>query len=227
MHCGVHAGFDNRHGLGIGHAHVLAGGTEQAAAGRHQVSGFQEAGQIVQRGIGVAAPQGLHQGGRKVIHGVAALVVAHRAALGNLSGVRTGEIPHAVPQGSRAAKKLHGVHRLAYVAAAGGGDVQREARFPVQGSPGLFDFQRPQDGRLHLLGRHGFELKHRTAGQQRAVHIKIRIFHEFQQALLLLFVEILNLVQIQQNTAGSQKGVHVGNDILDILQRGSGCVQAV
>ena len=84
LHGGVHAGLDDADRLGIGHADILTGGAQQPPAGGHQISRLQKAGQIVQRRVRVAAPQGLHQGGGQVVHGVAPLVIAHGAALSQL-----------------------------------------------------------------------------------------------------------------------------------------------
>ena len=98
---------------------------------------------------------------------------------------------------------------------------------------------RPEHRRADLLRRDGFELKYAAAGKQRVVHIEKRIFrggsdegqgsvlHKFQQALLLLFVEILDLIQIQQDAAGGQQRPHIRNDVLHVLQGRRGGVQTV
>ena len=115
-------------------------------------------------------------------------------------------------------EKFHGVERLAHIAAAALSHQRRYLRFPRQGQgrPGLHGLQGPEHRRADLLRRDGFELKHTAAGEQRVVHIEKRIFrgggdqgqrpvlHKFQQALLLLLVEILDLIQIQQDAAGGQ-----------------------
>ena len=61
---------------------------------------------------------------------------------------------------------------------------------------------------LHIRRRKRFELKHRAAGQQRVIYIKVGILsgggnqgdgtllHTFQKALLLALVKILYLVKI-------------------------------
>lgn len=59
-------------------------------AGGDEVPRLQKAGQVVERRIRVAAPEGLHQGGGGVVHGVAASVVPHGAALGHLLHVVQG-----------------------------------------------------------------------------------------------------------------------------------------
>ena len=99
--------------------------------------------------------------------------------------------------------------------------------------------QSPQHRRFRLRGGHRLELEHRTAGEQGAVHIEVGILrgggdegqlpvlHKFQEALLLLLVEILDLIQVQQNPAGGHQGAHVGDDVLDILQGGGGSVETV
>ena len=53
-------------------------------AGGDEVPRLQEPGQVVEGRVRIAAPKGLHQGGGGVVHGVAALVIPHGAALGHL-----------------------------------------------------------------------------------------------------------------------------------------------
>ena len=55
----------------------------------------------------------------------------------------------------------------------------------------------------------------------------LAVFQEFQQALLLLLVEILYLIQVQQDTVGGHHGVHIRHDILHILEGCGGCVEGV
>ena len=173
--------------------------------------------------------------------GVAVPVVAHGAALGDLGGVLLRQIQLALFRHRRLTQQLHGVDGLADVAAAGRGDLERHVLLPVQGelAPLFFNAQCPQDRRLRLFRCHRLEFKHRAAGQQGAVHVKIGILrgggdqrqlavlHEFQQALLLLFIEILNLIQIQQHPARGQQSPNVGHDVLYILQGRRGGVQTV
>ena len=66
----------------------------------------------------------------------------------------------------------------------------------------------------HICRGDGFELKHRAPAEHCRINIKIRVlrgagdqgdlavFYVFQQGLLLAFVKILDLVQIQQYAVG-------------------------
>ena len=171
------------------------------------------------------------EGGGSVIHGVAAPVIPHGAALGQGLGVLLRQQQATVLGDRRLAEKFHGVDGLAHIAAAALGHQVRHTGLPGegQGRPGLHDLQRPQHRRTDFRRRDGFELKHAAAGQQGVVHVEKRILrgggdqgqrpvlHKFQQALLLLFVEILDLIQIQQNAAGGQKCPHIRNDVLHVL----------
>ena len=46
-----------------------------------------------------------------------------------------------------------------------------------------------------------------------------------QQRLLLLFVEGLDLIQVQQNTVGRHEGIQLRHNFLDIRSGGSGGIQ--
>ena len=48
-----------------------------------------------------------------------------------------------------------------------------------------------------------------------------------QQGLLLLFIEGLDLIQVQQHTVGGQEGIQLGNDLLDIGGGGRGGVELI
>ena len=219
LHGRVHAGFHDGDGLRIGKTHILTGRAQQAAAGSDQIPRFQKAGQIVERRIRVAAPEGFVKRGCSVIHGVAAPVIPHGAALRQSFGVSFRQKQSAVLWHSRFTEKLRRVDGFPHIAAAALRHQIRHAGFPCQGQgrPPLHDLQRPQDRRADLLRRDGIELKHAAAGKQGVVHIEKGILrgggdegqgavlHELQQALLLLFVEVLDLIQIQQNSAGGQQ----------------------
>ena len=195
----------------------------------------------MERRVRVAAPEGFHQGGGDVVHGVASLVIAHGAALRDLGSVLQSQTKRALYRHRCLAEQFHGVDGFAHITAAGGGNVQGNRLLPCQGQRAAFplDLQRPQNRRLRLRRRDRLEFKHRAAGQKSAVHIEIgvlrsggdqrqlAVLHKFQQTLLLLFIEVLDLVQIQQHAARGQERSHIGNDVLDILQRRRGGVEAV
>ena len=241
LHGSIHAGFHNGDRLRIGHAHILAGGAEEPAAGSHQIPGLQEASQVVERRVRVAAPQGLHQGGGQVIHCVAAPVIAHGAALGHLLHIGKGQSQRPVPGLCRLTEELHRVDGLAHIAAAGGGNGAGHPLLPAerQGGAGLLDGKRPLHRDLHLLRLHGLELKDRGPGEEGAVDIEIgvlrgggdegqlTVLHEFQQGLLLLLVEVLDLIQVEEDAAGSQERPHIRDDVLDVLKGGGGGIEPV
>ena len=168
-------------------------------------------------------------------------VVAHGAVLGDLGRILLGQKQLSVHGPGRPAQQLHSVHGLAHIAAAAHGDGHGHSLLPAQGQDALLphNAQGPFHRRDGLLRRQGFEFKHRAPGEQGVVYIKIRIlrggghqgdlavFHVLQQALLLLFVEILYLIQVQQRPVGGHHGPHIRHDVLHILERGGGGVEMV
>ena len=81
---GIHRCLDDGDDLRIGKPHILAGAHHQAAAGRGQVSRFQQACQIVQRRVRVGAAHGLLVGRHDVVVVVALPIIAHGGAAGDL-----------------------------------------------------------------------------------------------------------------------------------------------
>ena len=166
--------------------------------------------------VRVTSPEGLHQGGGQVIHGVAAPVIAHGAALGHLLHVGEGEAQLPIPGHCRLAEKLHSVDGLPDVAAAGRGNGGGDPLLPTegQGGPPLLDGQGPLHGDLDLPWLHRLELEDRGPGEEGAVDVEIgvlrgggdesqlAILHELQQGLLLLLVEVLDLIEVQKDAAG-------------------------
>ena len=106
---------------------------------------------------------------------------------------------------------------------------------------GLFSHvvHRAEDGLFHVVRRDGLEFKDRAAAQDRIKNIEIGIlrrggnqrdlavFNVLQQGLLLLFVEGLDLVEVQQHAVGREKGVELPDDLLDIRSGGGGRVELV
>ena len=80
----VHAGLHDGDRLRVRHADILARRAQKPAAGRHEIACLKEARKVMERRVGVAAAQRLHQRRRHIVHRVAALIVAHRAALRHL-----------------------------------------------------------------------------------------------------------------------------------------------
>ena len=103
--------------------------------------------------------------------------------------------------------------------------------------PGIHNVDGPLYRALRLFRRDGLELKHRGAAENGVKHAEIGVFRgggdegdppvldKFQQGLLLFFVEILDLVQIEQHAAGGQHGVKLGDDLLDVGNAGGGGVE--
>ena len=99
--------------------------------------------------------------------------------------------------------------------------------------------ERPLDRPLHIPRFDGLELKHRAAAQNRVVDVKIGVLgrgrdqryfaglDELQKALLLLFVEILDLIQIHQRTVGREEGIQLVDDRLDIRDARRGGVEMI
>ena len=97
----------------------------------------------------------------------------------------------------------------------------------------------PLHGGAHVGGLDGLELEHGGAAEHRVVNIEIGILgggcdqrdlavlHELQQGLLLLFVEVLDLVQVEEHPVGGQHGADVLDDVLDVGDGGSCGVQTV
>ena len=197
---------------------------------RRQIARLQKPGQIMHGGVRVRAADGLHERGKIVVMVVTGFVIAHSRALRHLLRVGHGEPDHAVfgPRGR--IKKLDSVERLTDIAAAGLRDVLLHAGLWQDGhAVARFEIvERPADRALRLVLFHGLEFKHGRARQNGVIDVKIRIFRcgrderdlavfdVFQQRLLLLFVEILDLVEIQQNAVRREERVKLGINFLDI-----------
>ena len=171
---------------------------------------------------------------------VALLIIPHSAFLRQLPGV--------FEQNAACALRRHlggkhtqfdGIHRLAHVSAAGRRDLLRHAvldhqrRFALLLQNGVSTLYSPQ----HLLRLHRSELKDSGTAQYGVVYIEIWIFRcgrnqcdtavlqKFQQRLLLLFVEILDLIEIQQNTVNSVKTVQSRHYLADVGGGGCGAIE--
>jgi len=95
----------------------------------------------------------------------------------------------------------------------------------------------PADCALRLVLFHGLEFKHRRARQDSVVDIEIRVFRRrcnecdlavfniLQQRLLLFFVEILDLVQIQQYAVRREERVQLGINLLNVSGGRGRCVE--
>ena len=138
----------------------------------------------------------------------------------------------------RQGQELHGVQGLADVAAAAPGDVGGDAVLDEKGFVHflLLGAEAAEYGALHLLRGDGLDLKDRGAAEDRVVDVEIGVLRGggdegdaavldvFQQGLLLLFVEILDLVQVEQDAVAADDGVQLLHDGLDVGQGGVGAV---
>ena len=178
MERGVDTRLDDGDGLWIGKADVFTGRAKDAAAGAGQVAGFQESGEIVQRGVRVGAAERLHQGREVVIVVIARAVVAHGRDLRELRRVGKRQVDRAVRLPSGGEEQLDGVGRFAEVAAAGLCDALERAVF-ADGSDAVLFFEKVNgtpDALEGFLRRDGLELKDRGAGEDCVVDIEIGIF---------------------------------------------------
>ena len=164
---------------------------------------------------------GLLQGGDDIVVAVSVPVVAHGAALREALGVFQRDGQDAVFHLPCGKKQLHRVQSLAYIAAAGGGNISHGLRLDMSREAVFFrqEVYAAADGLLNLSCRNRFELEDRAPGENGVIDVKIGVFrrgcdqsdlailYEFQQALLLLLGEILNLIQVEQNAVGGQKRI--------------------
>ena len=164
---------------------------------------------------------------------VAASVIAHVAALGELSDKlhANGKVL-AVIIGTEAAK-LDGVHRLSYIAAAAVCDMLDHAVFKHQLSAKLLrhKLKGTSDRRLNIIRLDGLELKHSAAADYRIVHIKVRVLgrrgneryapvlDELKKRLLLFFIQILYLVEVKKNAVDAAERLGLCDYLLDIGYR--------
>ena len=231
LHRDVTGRPDDRDDLRIGKPHVLAGADHQPPAGRDQVPRLQKAGQVVDGGVGVGAPHRLLVGGDDVVMLVPVPVIAHRAPLGKFLRPLHRHLPPARlgPVG-RQGQHLDRIERLPHVPAAGpgdmcfhfGGNLNRDAQF-------RFHRRKPPVDRFFYLGRlDRLELEDGAAGEHRPVDVEIGVFGGggdqgdpavldiLQQRLLLLFVEVLDLVEVEDDPFVAGNRPEVVDHRLDI-----------
>ncbi|MPM81606.1 hypothetical protein SDC9_128662 [bioreactor metagenome] len=188
--------------------------------------------------VRVGTADGFLQGGEDIVMAVPVPVIPHGRALGHHRSVLHGDDQLSLPPFGRAGQQLQSVDRLAHVTAAGRCDMLKNAFLKDdRGSHPLFHESRsPADGAKELPSAHRLEFKNGGPAQNRVIDVKVRvfrgggdegdlpIFHEFQQGLLLLLVEVLDFVQIEQHSLGSHDGADVPDDILDVGDGGGGGV---
>ena len=162
-------------------------------------------------------------------------VIAHGAALGDGFGVGKGN--DAVFRGRE--QQFHRIDGLANIAPASGGNVIEHPFFGHERriSPRVHDIHRALRRLFYILRRNGLEFKHRGAAEDRVENSEIGVFsgggnqrdapvlNKLQEGLLLFLIKILDLVQIQKDAAGGEKGVQLIDDLLDIGDASRGGVE--
>jgi len=215
----------------IGVAHVLAGEDDDAPQQEARVlAALQHARQPIHGGVRVGAAHRFLVGGDDIVMFVALAVVAHGARRADVFGVLFGDDP-LIPDARRGQHaNFDGVDGFPDVAAA-------RTRDEFAHTVLCFDFflhfggeviEGAVDGRQNFLRGQRFKFKNSRAAEHRVVDVKIRVFRcrgnernrtvldELKQRLLLLFVEILNLVEVQQDAVGREDGVNLRYDGLDV-----------
>ena len=238
---GIHRRLDDRNDLRVGKPHILAGAHHQAAAGRGQISRFQQACQIMQCRVRVGAAHGLLVGRNDVVVVVALPVVAHGGAAGDLPDHIQSNALFSVFHRCCRDCKVQTAQRLAQIAPGafgqiGTGVLVHAHRHLLPLGKALHGVAHPA---LHIRCSKGLELKHSAAGKQGIIDVKIgvlgggsnqgdaAVLDAFQKALLLLFVQVLDLVQIQQNAARRCQRADILEHCLDIPGAAGGAVELV
>ena len=209
---------------------ILTGADHQAAAGAGQIPCLKQAAQIVQCSVRVRAAHGFLIGGNDVIVVIAQFVIPHGGAGGHLLDHVKRDGAAAVFDGGCCDGKFQIADCLAHVTACTLGQIvkgifRNENRRLILGAQPCGSAA--QTG-TNIVGGQRLEFKHRAAGQQGVIYIKVGIFcgggnegdsallNTFQQALLLTLVKILDLIQIQQNAARCPQCANVCQHGLDI-----------
>ena len=237
----LHTGTGDHRRHGIGRADILAGDHHQPTARGNQISALQESCQIEHRRRGIRSADGFLQTGEKIVVHVP---VSVEIAGGNGRHKLSGNIPRqdvfALVSRRHVGNGLlqHG-HCPAHIAAGHGCDIGKRLLLTPDGMGGLLreHLCRTAKPRHHIRRRHRLEFKDGTAGQKCIVHVVIRILrgggdqsdpsvlHVFQKGLLLLAVEVLDLIQIEENSARAKKSLRFRRHGTHIGKRGSGGIQ--
>ena len=158
---------------------------------------------------------------------VPVFVIAHGALLGNQHRIFQRDDALTL---RRRKQQLHRIDGFPDIAAAGLCDPRYHALLSSKRfrTSAVENVKCPLYGNLSIFRRHRFELKHRRPAQNRPEHAEIRvlgsrsnqcdapILNKLQQTLLLLFVKVLNLIQVKQHPAGGQQRIQFLNDALDV-----------
>ena len=166
-------------------------------------------------------------------------VVFHSAALGQLPCPFQRNKPHIALFLRGQGAEFHCIHRFAHVPAAGSGDVFHHAVLQAQRAVQVLfhHMECPLHRRTDFFRLYRLKFKHGGPAQNRIIDIKIWIlrcrsdqsnlpvFDEFQKRLLLFFIKVLDLVQIEQHAVHCVQTVQARNHFADVRGRSSGPVQ--
>ena len=161
---------------------------------------------------------------------IALPIIPHGSAAGDLLDHFQRNVLFPILNGSCRHRKIKTAQRLAQVAACALGKVGTGilVHADLCALPFRKLFQCIVHPTLHIRRRKRFELKHRAAGQQRIINVEVWIFgggcnerhravlNAFQQALLLFFVQVLDLVQIQQDASRTCQRADILEHRLDV-----------
>ena len=226
----VNAGFGHCCSDRVGKSDILRGNYQQAAAERDYVSRFDEPCGIVEGSVFIAATNGLLQGGQDIVMLVAVTVIAVVASLGEGFGFIKGYDRFGAVIFCAEKAQLTDAHRFADISAAATGDMLTDALFRLYLHSRFVgeDTECPFHCGDNVLGGDGLELEHRTSAENGVIDVKIgvlggggdkgylAVFNIFKEGLLLLFVEILYLVEVQKDAVHSVNCACVGDNIPDV-----------
>ena len=180
--------------------------------------------------IRIRATDGLLQRRQQVIEVISVPVGTKGALLRNHLGIGKGQGNMFAVRNTRREQNFYRIHGLANITTAGTGNVFQRSLFHLcfQCSAVFHEGNCPfnslqSSGRVDLL-----KFENGRTAQNSVENIEIGIFRSgcdqgdlavfdvFQQALLLLFIEGLDLIQIQQRTVRSHKSIQFCHDLLDV-----------
>ena len=179
----------------------------------------QHARQIVDRGIGVAAPHRFDEGRDDVVVLLAVLVVEGDVLLQAVGDVLVGDRQFAL---RRPGQYVEDIEQLAGVAAREFEQRTRLLHFDLACFQFRVGRQRPVEQRLQVFVLQRFEDVDLATAQERRDHLERRVFgrgayecHDAlldgsQQRILLAFVETVDFVDEQEGRLGVEKALFAG-----------------
>ena len=195
----------------VRHTDVLTRVDDEAAQDEERVAAaLDQAEGVIERGVGVAPPQALAEGGEEIVIGV--LVIGERLALDGLLGIGEGDADGPVGRGRRRQNgELERVVSRAQIARRHARDVRDGGLLhlhAIVGEPFGRGQRGAQGARDLFLGK-ALKLKDAAAGDDRGGHGRVRVlrrradqderplFDGGQERIGLRLVEAVTLVQQQ------------------------------